>query len=126
MKNSNPLLYWSPRVLCILSILFVSVFALDAFKPGLPVLQQIEDFATHLVPSFILVVLLVVAWNWELVGGIIFLLLGLVLSPFVFTLNYNNNHSVLTSLGIILLITFPFILVGILFIIHHKKSQTAQ
>ena len=126
MKNSNQLLYWAPRILCILSILFVSVFALDAFKPGTPVLEQLEDFATHLVPSFILVVLLVVAWNWELVGGIIFMLLGLVLSPMVFTMNYNNNHSVLTSLSIILLITFPFILVGILFILHHKKSRTSQ
>jgi len=34
MKTTTKILYWSPRILCILAILFISIFALDAFEPG--------------------------------------------------------------------------------------------
>ena len=39
--------------------------------------------------------------------------------------NYNMNHSVGMSIGIIMAITFPFVVVGILFIISHfiKKKN---
>jgi len=77
----------------------------------------------HLIPSFILLALLVVAWKWELIGGIIFTIIGLVLSPLVFQHNYNMNHSVSMSLGIIAMITFPFVIVGILFLISYSKKR---
>lgn len=110
---------WAPRVLCILAILFVSMFALDSFDPKLTVWQQIGGFLIHLVPSFVLTLLLIIAWKWELVGGIIFAILGAAFSPFIFIGNYQNNHSLGMSLGIIMSITFPFILVGGLFIYSH-------
>jgi len=97
----------------------ISLFALDAFQPDLTIWQQIGDFLMHLIPSFILTALLLVAWKWEYVGGIIFTIIGLGLSPFVFNHNYNMNHSIWMSLGIILTITIPFLLVGVLFIVSH-------
>ena len=118
-------LYWLPRILCILAILFISIFALDAFQPELTVWQQIQAFLMHMIPSFVLLLFLLIAWRWELVGGIIFLLIGLVMSPVIYQHNYNMNGSVWMSLGIIATITFPFILVGILFILGYriKKQQ---
>jgi len=79
----------------------------------------------HLIPSFILLAFLIIAWKWEYAGGIIFLIIGIGLSPFVFMMNYNRNHSIWMSLGIILSITFPFVVVGILFIVSHflKKKN---
>jgi hypothetical protein len=125
MKNSFGILYLAPRVLGILATLFISIFALDAFEPGLTIWQQLAGFAIHLIPSLLLLVLLVVAWKRELTGGIIFTIIGLVFSPIVFYHNYNLNHSIWMSLGIILMVTFPFILTGILFIINHfnRKNQ---
>ena len=123
MKTSIRLFHWSPRILCILAILFISLFAADAFAPGLTIWQQLGDFLMHLIPSFILLALLIVAWKWEYFGGIIFTVIGLGLSPFVFMHNYNMNHSVGMSLGIILAITFPFVVVGILFIISHFMKK---
>lgn len=116
MKRKEKILYWSPRVLGILAILFISMFALDAFEPDLTIWQQLGGFLMHLIPSFVLLLVLLIAWKREMLGGIIFLVLGLGLSPIVFTLNYNMNHSVWVSLGIIALITLPFAIVGILFI----------
>ena len=123
MKKLKPFLYWLPRILCILAILFVSVFALDAFQPELTLWQQIQGFIMHLIPSFILLLFLLIAWKWELIGGVIFVLIGLVLSPFVYMHNYNMNGSVWMSIGIIAMITFPFIIVGILFILGHRVNK---
>ena len=123
MKKLKPFLYWFPRILCILALLFISVFALDAFQPDLTFWQQIQGFIMHLIPSFVLLLFLLIAWKWELIGGIIFVLVGLVLSPFVYMHNYNMNGSVWMSIGIIAMITFPFILVGILFILGHKINK---
>lgn len=127
MDQLGKILYWLPRILCIIAILFISLFALDAFAPGLTIWQQIGDFLIHLIPSFILLILLIIAWKWELIGGIIFTVIGLGLSPIVFIHNYNMNHSVWMSLGIISTITIPFAVVGILFIIdHYRKRKRGQ
>ena len=123
MKTSIALFHWLPRVLCILVILFISMFALDAFKPGLTFWQQLYDFSIHLIPSFVLTAFLIVAWKWELVGGVLFILIGLGLSPIVFFLNYHRNHSLWISLGIIGIITIPFIIVGILFLLSNRMKK---
>ncbi len=128
MKTYRGVFYWMPRIICILAILFVSMFAADAFGPGLTVWQQISGFLIHLIPSFILLAILVIAWKWEFIGGIIFSVIGIGLSPFLFIHNYRMNESFWMSLGIILMITFPFLIVGILFLVSHyrqkKKYQT--
>lgn len=123
MKTSIRLFHWLPRIICILAILFISLFAADSFAPGLTIWQQLGDFLMHLIPSFILLALLIVAWKWERIGGIIFMVLGIGLSPFIFMLNYNRNHSIGMSLVIILTITIPFFVVGILFIISHNIKK---
>ena len=123
MKTSIAILHWTPRIICILAILFVSIFAADAFAPGLSLMRQLMDFFIHLIPSFILLGVLIVAWKWEWVGGILFLVIGVGLSPFIFMLNYHRNHSVWLSLFIILLITFPFMVAGILFMISHSAKK---
>jgi lysylphosphatidylglycerol synthetase-like protein (DUF2156 family) len=124
MKTTIRVFHWLPRIICILVILSVSVFALDAFSPGLTIWQQLGGFVMNLIPSFILVAFLVVAWKWELIGGIILTVTGLVMSPLVFWINYNRNHfSFVQSLSTVLMITFPFIVVGILFIISHSLKK---
>jgi hypothetical protein len=111
-----------------LAILFVSLFASDAFASGLTIWQQLGGFLIHLIPSFILLAFLIVAWKWEFIGGIIFVVIGLVTSPLVFMLNHNRNQlSIGASLKNVLMITFPFIVVGVLFIISNslkKKNLT--
>jgi len=123
MKVSIKVIHWLPRIICILAILFVSMFALDAFNPEKTIWQQIGDFLMHLIPSFVLIIFLIIAWKREFIGGIIFTLIGLGFSPFIFMHNYNMNHSVWMSLMIILLITMPFVIVGILFIVSHKMKK---
>ncbi len=101
MSKIIKIVHWLPRIFCILAILFISLFALDSFDPKLTFWQQIQGFFMHLIPSFILIIILIYAWKKELIGGILFTIIGLALSPFVYKMNYNMNHSVSMSLGII-------------------------
>ena len=84
MSRTIKIFHWFPRILGIIAILFISMFALDAFAPGLTLGQQLLDFLIHLIPSFVLLGILLTAWKWEKPGGIIFILIGLILSPLVF------------------------------------------
>ena len=120
------ILHWTPRILCIAAILFISMFALDAFTPGMPFLKQVAAFIMHLIPSFILLALLIVDWKWELAGGLIFAVIGLVFIPFIYMHNFRMNHSVWMSLGIIMMINLPFIIVGALFIASHFKKRSVK
>ena len=128
MKKPLKVFHWLPRIICILAILFVSLFAADAFSPELTIWQQLGAFIMHLIPSFILIAFLIIAWKWEYIGGIIFIIIGLGLSPFVFVHNYKMNDSIWISLGIILSITIPFVIVGILFMVSHflKKKNFSK
>ncbi len=126
MKTSEKIVYWVPRILCILAILFISMFALDSFSRERTIWQNIGGLLIHLIPSFILIALLIVAWKRELIGGIIFTIIGLGISPFIYSHNFRMNQSVGQSLGVLLIVTVPFIIVGILFIVSHymKKKRT--
>ena len=125
MSKALKIIHWTPRILCIIAILFISLFASDAFGHGGGFWKELGDFIIHLIPSFILLVFLLIAWKWELIGGIVLTVIGLVMTPIVYSHNFAMNQNVGMSLVVIASITFPFIVVGVLFIISYymKKKQ---
>lgn len=104
--------------------MFVSIFAFDSFEfPTLK--EQLIAFAIHLIPTYILSAILYVAWKWEHIGGSIYILIALAVTPWLFKHNYAMNHSVAITLEVIALVTLPFFLSGIFFLISytlHKKT----
>ena len=74
MKN---FILWAPRVLAILFILFISLFALDSFGTGKPWWEGIVGFLIHLVPTYFLIAMLIAAWRFPLVGGLFFIAGGI-------------------------------------------------
>jgi len=56
-------LFWAPRILCILFAIFLSVFALDVFSEGYGFWQTIGALLRHLVPTFIVVIALLIGWR---------------------------------------------------------------
>ncbi|MEI7661015.1 MAG: hypothetical protein WCK34_02395 [Bacteroidota bacterium] len=126
MKKSLQIIHWAPRILCILAILFISMFALDSFDPHYTIWQQLKAFSIHLIPTYILIIFLVVAWKWELAGGAVLIVFALGLTPFIYTHNYAMNHSVWMSLFIISMINLPFVITGGLFILSHYLKKRNQ
>lgn len=71
----NGVFLWLPRVLAIVFILFISMFALDVFGEE----QWLLALVMHLIPSFILIIITIIAWRNERVGGWLFLLAGVAM-----------------------------------------------
>ena len=70
------LLFWTPRILCLLFAAFVSLFALDVFDEHQGLWNTILALLMHLIPTGILLLILAVTWRWEWVGGLLFPALG--------------------------------------------------
>ncbi len=109
-------LYWLPRILGILFVLFISIFALDAFGEGIPFMEAVVGFLIHLVPTYIMIAILIIAWKRVLVGGILFILSGLFYIIFVNGMRWSAY----------LLIGGPPILIGILFIAAYFSSKRTR
>ena len=65
----KPLLFWTPRVLCLLFAVFLSLFALDVFNEGYGFWKTILAFFMYLVPTWIVLAILAISWCWEWAGG---------------------------------------------------------
>lgn len=75
-KKTYKALYWFPRVLSILFVVFLSMFALDVIGQGYGFWQTVAALLLHLIPSFVLLAAALLAWRYELAGAAIFLLFG--------------------------------------------------
>ncbi len=68
-----------PRTIAVVYILFLSVFALDAFDaPGRD--ARAVAFLAHLVPSLLFAAALAVAWRRRAIGGLLFVALAVALT----------------------------------------------
>jgi hypothetical protein len=103
------ILYWIPRVLAIVSILFMGMFSLDVFGGDESFGMKMLGFLIHNIPVLIVTAILVIAWKWESAGGILFIVAFLT-GTFFF-------HSFSGNPGSIIVIA-PFLIIGILFILH--------
>ena len=106
------LLVWAPRLLGVLFAVFVSLFAVDVFDENLSIWQTLLAFTVHLVPAVIVALVLVVAWRWEAVGGLLFLGTGVGYAIAVIA----GNHP----LSWIPAISGPLFLIGILFLLSGR------
>lgn len=71
-------LFWAPRALTIAFIAFLSLFALDVFGEGRTFWGTLLALGMHLVPSFVLLGMLILAWRWEWVGAAAYAAAGML------------------------------------------------
>ena len=101
----------------ILFILFVSMFALDSFDGDDSLMHKIGGFLIHLIPAYILIALLIVSWKWEWIGGIAFIVLGVVYIIWAWGR---------FQLGVYFGISGPLFVIGILFFVNWFKKEITQ
>ena len=97
--SSGAFVVWAPRILGIAVALFIGVFALDAIGEGVRATMQ------HLVPTFVLLLAVALAWHRPWVGALVFSALAVVYAA-----------SVPARLDWILVISGPLLAVGLLFL----------
>jgi uncharacterized membrane protein HdeD (DUF308 family) len=116
-KPAQELLYWTPRALCITYAVFISIFALDVFKEGQGFWITFLGLLMHLIPTFLILIVLAVSWRREWIGGILFIVLGVL---YVVT-SWNKPFGHLSTF---LLIAGPLVLAGALFLFNwHYRSE---
>jgi len=104
-------LFWTPRILGILFAIFVSMFAFDVFDQGYGVWRTILALLINLVPAYLVIIALIVAWQREWLGAILFIALA------VLYVVWGWGRQ---SLVAYLVIAGPLILVGGLFLLNWK------
>ncbi len=114
MTTSQRMLYWAPRALCIAFILFVSMFALDAFEEGQGLWLNLAAFLVHLIPTYILIGMLVLAWRWEWIGAVVPTILALLFLWW----DHRVRHNALSA---VLMLAGPLFVMAALFLMNWLK-----
>ena len=107
-------IWWTPRVLGLVLTLFLAMFALDAFGPDTKPLDAALGFIIHLLPAGLMLGVVLVAWRWEWVGGVLFFLLAF-------------GYGVMTRgrVSWMLVVSVPMIVVGALFLWSAMLSRAS-
>ncbi|MGA1868225.1 MAG: hypothetical protein ACMUJM_06730 [bacterium] len=113
----NKWLYWTPRVLSIIFAIFISIFALDVFGAGYSFLDTIVALIIHLIPTYLVTIVAIIAWKGEITGGCLFIGLGL----FYVIMEWNRTPLIAS-----LLIPAPLFLIGGMFIMHWMLYRKAK
>lgn len=116
---SKWLLFWSPRILCLLFAIFISLFALDVFDEHLGLWKTLLALAIHLIPTWIVLAVLAFTWRREWVGAILFNALAL----YYLVTAWGRFHW-----SAYCLISGPLFLLGILFFFNwiHRTELRAK
>lgn len=125
MKNNiNKFVYWAPRILSIMLVLFLTIFSVDVFGENLGFWQTILGLLIHNIPAILLAVIIWVSWKYEIVGGIAFIIAGLahLVSSIVRVDAEPWYISFLTSL----IIDVPAFFIGILFLVGWFKNKNIK
>lgn len=118
MAKVNKLIFWTPRILSILFLLFLAMFSLDEFGHGYTFWETVLGLFMHNIPVFILLIFLIIAWKHELVGAITFILAGIV---YIVSLIIRGFEWYMISWPLI--ISGPAFLIAILFFIGWKQKR---
>ena len=121
MKKNNKFIYWTPRILCILFLLFLTIFSLDVFDENLGFWGTILGLFMHNIPVFTLAIVLWISWYYEIVGGIVFILAGI--SFIILTVVREAHDPWYIALAVSLIIAVPAFLIGILFLVGWFKKR---
>lgn len=71
-------LFWSPRILAILFAAFLTIFAADVFSESHGFWSTAAALLLHMIPSVLILLILVLAWRHERLGGLFYFTLGVV------------------------------------------------
>ena len=117
-KSARGVLFWAPRILTILFALFLSVFALDVFAETKGFLETLTALVLHLIPAFLVVVLLVLAWRRGLIGVIAFA--GLAITYVVVMWGRGFPWVAYVT------ISAPLLLMSVLFLLSWRQRRSAR
>lgn len=122
MKKTSKFIYWTPRILSILFIIFLALMSLDVFGMSAGFWQTILALFMHNIPVFILLIVLLISWKHEIVGGIAFILAGIIYITLLLITSIKSGFEWYYLAWAIQISGIAF-LIGILFLIGWSKKR---
>jgi hypothetical protein len=119
MSTRHSFSYWLPRGLGIAYALFLMIFTFDAWEGTGGFWAGLLGWLIHMLPVFIVLFVLVVAWTRPRIGGILFLLLAAGFAVF-FGGRWGGNWG--DALLSFLIISGPLFLLSFLFLVEARKA----
>ena len=123
--NVPGFLYWAPRVGTILFLVFLALFSLDIFEENYGFWGTIVGLLMHNIPVFFLLLILVISWKYEIVGGVVFTVASLL----YIGMWWNNMAMHPGQPGVLLgsmIIAGPALVIGVLFLINWFKKKRKE
>jgi hypothetical protein len=114
---SKSKLLWIPRTLTIVFIVFLSVFSLDVFSDEGLLIPMIGGFLIHNIPSFLLIIILIISWKRPFISGVAFVLFGLL--SIIFFRTTKNLFS-------FLFISLLSVIIGGLYLLCYLTPKKAE
>lgn len=71
-ETSQNLVRWLPRLLTLAMAAFLSIFSLDVFSEGYGFFKTIGALFMHLIPVWVILIVLWLSWKRPLIGAIFF------------------------------------------------------
>ncbi|MBK8613784.1 MAG: hypothetical protein IPN85_09870 [Flavobacteriales bacterium] len=112
MVLRNTILRWAPRALAAAFILFISLFALDAFEGQQSFGQKALSLFMHLIPTWTCLLVVVLSWKREWLGSLLFLGLAVIYAVWAW------GH-----LSWILAIAGPLVLLAVLYAVAWQMRK---
>ena len=106
-------IYWTPRIVSILFIFFLALMSLDVFDGNYGFWDTIVGLFIHNIPAILLLIVLLISWKHEIVGGVVFTLAGVSYIIALFTSSKFEWYMLSWSV----MIAGPAFVAGILFLI---------
>lgn len=122
-QQINKFLYWTPRGLSILFVLFLGLMSLDVFEGNQGFWNTVLALFMHNLPTLFLAVLLVISWKREIVGGISFILAGITYLVLI-TITSINNGFAWYYLAWAVQISGMAFFIGVLYLIGWRKRKS--
>jgi predicted membrane protein len=121
MKKVSKFVYWTPRILSIIFICFLALMSLDIFDMKLGFFGTIVGLFMHNIPTLALLVVLLISWKHEIVGGVAFILAGILYLVILFM-----NPFELYMLSWAIQIAGVAFFIGILFFVNWFKKKNRK
>ena len=116
----NKTVSWILRILLILMIVLFALFSMDVFGEDQSFWDTALALLMHNIPSIVMIIILIIAWKRENIGGALLMLGSLGFAVFLFF----KMDSFMW--GTVIMVGIPF-LIGLMFVINHqflgKKSE---
>ncbi|MCD4752967.1 MAG: hypothetical protein K8R40_07845 [Anaerolineaceae bacterium] len=108
------ILYWCPRVLSILFAAFITLFALDVFGEDYAFGELLVALFMHLVPTFLIIIAIIIGWKREWIGAILFIGLAIF---------YVGMTAFRMHWTVYLVIPLPLLIIGILYLLSWEQKK---